>query len=86
MGCDISFGDGPHHAHRRYRATEAGGQFPIAVLDCADDPILTARTRDAVAARYPSAWRLTLPAGGHYPHVTQAREYNRFVESVVAAC
>lgn len=64
----------------------AGGQFPIAVLDCADDPILTARTRDAVAARYPSARRLTLPAGGHYPHVTQAREYNRFVESVVAAC
>lgn len=22
MCCDISFGDGPHHAHRRYRATE----------------------------------------------------------------
>jgi len=62
-----------------------GGQFPIAVLDCADDPILTARTRDAVAARYPSARRLTLPIGGHYPYVTQAREYNGFVESVVAA-
>jgi len=57
------------------------GRFTIAVLDCADDQILTAQTRDAVAARYPTARRLTLPVGGHYPHVMQAREYNRFVGS-----
>ena len=62
------------------------GRFGIAVLDCADDPILTAQTRDAVAARYPKARRLTLPTGGHYPYVTQARKYNQFVESVVAGC
>lgn len=59
------------------------GRFAIAVLDCADDPILAVQTRNAVAARYPTARRLTLPAGGHYPHVTQAGEYNRFVEDVV---
>ena len=62
------------------------GRFSIAVLDCADDPILTARTRDAVAARYPTARRLTLPKGGHYPYVTRAKEYNRFIEGVVACC
>lgn len=62
------------------------GRFTIAVLDCADDPILTTQTRDEVAARYPTARRLTLPMGGHYPYVTQAREYNRFVEGVVTGC
>lgn len=62
------------------------GRFAIGVLDCADDPILTARTRDAVAARYPTARRLTLPTGGHYPHVTRAKEYNRFIEDVIARC
>ncbi len=45
------------------------GRFPIAVLDCMDDPILTRRTRDAVSACYPSARRLTLHVGGHYPYV-----------------
>ena len=62
------------------------GRFSVAVLDCADDPILTAQTRDAVAARYPIARRLTLPSGGHYPYVTQAKEYNQFVESVFTSC
>ena len=62
------------------------GRFAVAVPDCADDPILTAPTRDAVAARYPAARRLTLPMGGHYPHVTQAKEYNGFVESVALGC
>jgi maspardin len=62
------------------------GRFTVAVLDCADDPILTAPTRDAVAARYPTARRLTLSTGGHYPYVTQAKEYNQFVESVVTGC
>ncbi len=58
-------------------------QFPVAAIDCEDDPILSARTRAAVAGRYPTARRLTLPAGGHYPHVTQAGAYNSFVESVL---
>lgn len=60
------------------------GPFLVAVLDCADDPILSATTRNAVAARYPTARRLTLPIGGHYPHVVQGAEYNRFMETVLA--
>lgn len=60
------------------------GRFPVAMLDCEDDPILSARTRAAVADRYPAARRLTLPTGGHYPHVTQAGAYNRFIGSVLA--
>ena len=61
------------------------GEFPIGIIDCADDPILTARTRDAVAASYPAAQRLTLPTGGHYPYVTRARDYTQFIEAMAEA-
>ena len=60
------------------------GRFPIAVLDCEDDPILSARTRAALAGRHPDARRLTLPTGGHYPHVVQAAAYSQFLSEVVA--
>lgn len=59
------------------------GLFPMFLLDCTDDPILSEPTRAALVARYPEAIRLTLPAGGHYPSVTQADAYNRFVRSAV---
>ena len=32
---------------------------------------------------YPRARRLTLESGGHYPHVTRAEEFNRFVEDML---
>lgn len=59
------------------------GQFPIFLLDCADDPILTAATRDEVAGRYPDARRLSLHSGGHYPSITQADAYNRFLQQSI---
>lgn len=60
------------------------GAFPIFLLDCADDPILAPATRDELAARYPDARRLTLPTGGHYPSITQAHRYNRFLHDCTA--
>ena len=51
----------------------------IAIIDCADDPLLPARTRQAVVARYPGARHLALQTGGHYPQVTQAERYNAFL-------
>jgi maspardin len=40
------------------------------VSDCEDDPIIGERTRDLIVARYPRARHVRLPAGGHYPHLT----------------
>ncbi len=59
-------------------------QDRIAIIDCEDDPLLAGRTRDKLAERHPEARRLTLPIGGHYPHVTQAQHYNTFLKSFLA--
>ncbi len=82
--------DGESLRYRLLAAATAGPapmmaeRVTVAIIDCADDPILSAGTRDAVAARYPAARRLILPTGGHYPHVVQAADYSRFVETVLA--
>lgn len=62
------------------------GMFPLFLLDCADDPLLPAPTRNALSKRYPDAVHLTLPVGGHYPSVTQAAAYNRFICSAIPDC
>jgi pimeloyl-ACP methyl ester carboxylesterase len=59
------------------------GKFLIGILDCEDDPILSARTRADLPSAYPRARRLTLESGGDGPHVTRAEEFNRFVEDML---
>lgn len=59
------------------------GLFPLFLLDCEDDPLLGVATRDELAQRYPGAIRLTLSIGGHYPSITQAKAYDRFICSAV---
>ncbi|CAH0357041.1 Putative aminoacrylate hydrolase RutD [Sphingobium sp. CECT 9361] len=59
------------------------GLFPLFIIDCADDPLLPAATRNALAERYPDAPRFTLPSGGHYPSVTQSHVYNRVILKAV---
>lgn len=59
------------------------GLFPLFLLDCEDDPILTASIRTELASFYPEAERLTLPIGGHYPYIAQADTYNRFLRCAV---
>lgn len=48
----------------------------IVVIDCADDPIIPPASRQAVADHYPGAEHITLPFGGHYPHILNADAYN----------
>lgn len=48
----------------------------IVVIDCSDDPIIPPASRQAVADRYQNAERITLPFGGHYPHILNAEAYN----------
>lgn len=56
-----------------------------AILDCADDPLLPASTREALASRYSMSWRRTLPVGGHYPYATSNEAYNAFIEQSIRA-
>lgn len=48
----------------------------IAIIDCADDPIIPPASRQAVADHYQNAERITLPFGGHYPHILNTEAYN----------
>lgn len=48
----------------------------IVVIDCSDDPIIPPASRQAVADHYANAEHITLPVGGHYPHILNAAAYN----------
>ncbi|CAE6861636.1 hypothetical protein R69746_07848 [Paraburkholderia aspalathi] len=62
------------HARERAAPQLPGGR--LTVLDCADDPIISPEARAAFAGRYPQATHITLPVGGHYPHVLNPDSYN----------
>jgi pimeloyl-ACP methyl ester carboxylesterase len=51
----------------------------IVIVDCADDPIIPPASRQRVADHYKNAERITLPLGGHYPHILNAEAYNAAV-------
>lgn len=51
----------------------------IAVVDCADDPLIPPEIRDDVVRRYPGAEHLRLPVGGHYPYITRPDDYTRLL-------
>jgi pimeloyl-ACP methyl ester carboxylesterase len=67
----------------RVLAVQTGGAVPplalpasrIAIIDCADDPLLGRAVQDDVVRRYPGAAHYRLPTGGHYPYVLQAAAY-----------
>lgn len=55
----------------------------ITVLDCADDPIIPPEVRARVRARYPGARHVSLPSGGHYPHLLNPRDYQALLAEVI---
>jgi len=44
-------------------------QDRIAILECEDDPLISAETRRRMQDHLPGARVITLPTGGHYPHI-----------------
>lgn len=74
---------GPRLLKSRVLAVQAGGTVPklrlpssrIAVIDCADDPLLPRAVQDDVVRRYPGAAHYRLPVGGHYPYVLRPARY-----------
>ncbi len=53
----------------------------ITVLDCDDDPLIPANVRERLRQQYPDAHHLSLPTGGHYPHVLNPSRYEVFLEA-----
>ena len=51
----------------------------ITVLDCDDDPLIPPHVRERLRRQYPQAHHLSLPAGGHYPHVLNPAAYEAFL-------
>lgn len=51
----------------------------VLVLECDDDPLIPPPMRAALRAAHPRARQVALPAGGHFPYVTQPAAYNAAV-------
>jgi maspardin len=51
----------------------------ITVLDCDDDPLIPPHVRERLRRQYPDAHHLSLPTGGHYPHVLNPVAYEAFL-------
>jgi maspardin len=55
----------------------------ITVLDCADDPLIPPPVRDRLRAIYPDARHVSLPTGGHYPHLLNPQAYQDLLLQVL---
>jgi len=51
----------------------------IAIIDCADDPLIPPASRQAVRDRYPGARIHGLSSGGHYPHLLNQSAYDAII-------
>jgi len=51
----------------------------ITVLDCDDDPLIPSHVRERLRQQYPDAHHVSLPTGGHYPHVLNPAAYEAFL-------
>ncbi|MDX3906173.1 MAG: alpha/beta hydrolase [Pigmentiphaga sp.] len=51
----------------------------ITVLDCDDDPLIPPPARARLRAAYSAARHVSLPHGGHYPHLLNPGEYEKLV-------
>jgi maspardin len=48
----------------------------IAIIECADDPVMTPPVRKEVRDRYLGAAVHTLPSGGHFPYISRPEQYS----------
>jgi pimeloyl-ACP methyl ester carboxylesterase len=47
----------------------------VTVLDCDDDPLIPAAAQERLRGQYPGARHVSLPKGGHYPHLLNPKAY-----------
>jgi maspardin len=53
----------------------------IAIIECADDPVMPPAVRKEVRDRYPGARVHTLPSGGHFPYISRAAQYTEILRT-----
>jgi len=51
----------------------------VTILDCDDDPLIPPAARARLRAGYPGARHVSLPRGGHYPHLLDPGEYEKLL-------
>jgi maspardin len=56
----------------------------VVVVDCEDDTTITPAMREEVRKLYQGARRITLSRGGHFPHVSNPREFTDALRSILA--
>lgn len=54
-------------------------QARIAIVECADDPLIPRAAQKAMRRKYPRAKLHRLPRGGHYPYITRAADFTKIV-------
>jgi maspardin len=73
----------PENLHARFAGVTRAQPCPalpiaesdVVVLDCDDDPLIPIAARERLRSRYPGARHVSLPQGGHYPHLLNADSY-----------
>ncbi|MBA3476856.1 MAG: alpha/beta hydrolase [Lautropia sp.] len=58
-------------------------QRALTVLDCDDDPLIPLPVRERFRMQYPQARHVTLPSGGHYPHLLNSAAYEALLLEVL---
>jgi maspardin len=56
----------------------------ITLLDCADDPLVPPTVRARLRSRYLGARHISLPTGGHYPHLLNPQAYQDLLHEVLS--
>jgi maspardin len=52
-------------------------QVRLLLIECDNDPLIPASSRQAARAHFPHANVASIPGGGHYPYILQAEAYNQ---------
>lgn len=80
----------PENFHARLlgvvQATEApvvAPDFPLTILDCPDDPLISTLAQGRLRSRNRHATHFSISGGGHYPHVLRPQEYGLALQSLV---
>ncbi len=56
----------------------------VTVLDCDDDPLMPPAVRARLRSRYLGARHISLPTGGHYPHLLNPQAYQDLLSEVLS--
>lgn len=56
----------------------------VTVLDCVDDPLIPPAVRARLRSRYLGASHISLPTGGHYPHLLNPQAYQDLLIEVLS--